>query len=69
MDFVFDKFISNLYRPGLITSGLNNTLGKARGLVAFFSLSEEDLDTAGIIVDDSGRAGKGSSRLDGETDG
>ena len=58
MDLNFDKYISNLYRPDLISSGLNTALGKARGLMGYFRLSQEDLLTAGIILDDEGRQGK-----------
>jgi hypothetical protein len=58
MDLLIDKFISNLYRPGLVSSGLNNTLGKARELMVYFNLSQEDLEAAGIILADPGRAGK-----------
>ena len=58
MDFSFDKYISFVYRPGLLSSGLDTVLGKGRGLMRSLRLSQEDLLMAGIILGDEGCDGK-----------
>jgi hypothetical protein len=55
MEFSFDKYISIVYRPDLLSSGLVSVLGKGRGLMRSLRLSQEDLWRAGILFADEGR--------------
>jgi hypothetical protein len=54
MDFSFDKYISIVYRPGLLSSGLVSVLGKGMGLIRTLNLSQEDRLMAGILFGDEG---------------
>lgn len=58
MDFSFDKYISIVYRPGLLSSGWNTVLGKGWRLMQSLRLSQEDLLVAGIILSGEGHDGK-----------